>query len=313
MEDYIGNYFKKLHKYKRNKHEYVSLREKEATLISSVCDLLEKSSDYEHEHLSSLAEGSSTELNGKRDEILNFYSETSTKLAILDSTLKTQYHELMSEASDIHKYGCFENDDVFARYLSKLISIVEAVGYMPMDCFYVGSDNQTYFTHYIIKAEPDLCNDKGEFSSYDELITYCRENQAVLLGQCLHKKCFVFQYDENARFLSQSMFVPEKLSYITDAVNSLINLKIQREDEQCTNETKDAFENEFFSSMMERMEVNYKAVSDEYDKKLCSLKDEYDDKVAIVKSNKTSKNARLKQLQKKYKPTIKMPTTKPEE
>lgn len=311
MEDYIGNYFKKLHKYKRNKHTYVTLREKEVALISSVSDSLKKSSDYEHEHLRPLAEGSSTELNGKRDEILNFYSETSTKLAVLDTTLKTQYHELMDEALIIHKYGHFDKALSLALFVSKLLTLVEGTPYQPIDCFYVGKDNKTYLSYYII----DDRLYKGDYdnsSTYDEHIKFCQEKQAVSLGMCLQDQCPVFQYDVNARFLFQNMFVPESLSYVTDAVNSLINLKIEREDEKVTEETMEIFEEAFYGSIMDRIEANYAKADEAYEQKKQQLKEEYEDNISTIEVTQAGQTQQLKQLQKKFKKPAGTPTNKTE-
>ena len=312
MEKYVENYFAKLNEFEKNKGKFAALRDKEASFISmlsqSFVSVLAKTEPYIYfiDKTTEETGRSQKEIlqdhENNRKQILEFYSKNCDNADDLYSTLQKQYNELANESIPLLKYGNFENGISFVEYLSRLVSTVEGKSYGFKAVLFDAYDGYNANADLIAT---DNISPGERFSSLDELRKRCVDEGALLLevGRPAGRKNYsVFKMDKSGRFLEQNLFVPEKLSYVQDAISSLINLRIEKKDEHVSDENLAIFEDGFFSSMIDQMEKNYATVDSSLDDEI-SLKEE-STKLYIdgIKQKKKTNSEQLASFMAKYKP-----------
>ena len=267
MEKYVENYFEKLKDFEENSSKFVALRKKEANFVSllseSLNDVLKGTEPYlgfngrNREETFGSVHKEALQIHKKnRKQILELYSKDSNTADKLYIYLKKQYDELWLEATDLYKYGSFDKGNQFAQYLAMIVSAIEGKMYNSTLALYEGKT--AIYGAQIIVAED--VNIDEQFSSVEEFRSFCNENSVIVVRESGHyvgDNYPVFCYDEKGYFLHWNLSIPEKLSYMRDAISCLINIKMERKDENTSEETIRIFENTFFGSMIEKVEENY--------------------------------------------------------
>ena len=312
MEKYVENYFEKLNEFEKNKGIFASLRDKEfafiSTLKESYDNLFESTEPYiycsprncDGAPNFTYKEALSNHEN-KRKQILEFYSKNCDNADKLYSTLQNQYAELSNAISPLLEY-CGFNIRAFGNLLANLVSVVEGKDYSYKKALYDDCDGHENIV-YIIAS--DNISPAEKFSSLEALRKCCIQQNALLLGATLSTNEMaysVFETKEDDRFLEWQLFVPEKLSYMKDAVSSLINLRIERKDVRVSDETLAIFEDEFFSSMIDQMETNYANVNSSLDDEISRKEESTKLYIEDIKQKKKTKSEQLASFMAKYKP-----------
>lgn len=311
MEKYVENYFEKLNEFEKNKGKFAALRNKEASFISmlsqSFISVLGKTEPYIYfvdkttEETGRSRKEVLQEHKNNRKQILEFYSKNCDNADDLYSTLQKQYAELRDEISPLLEYGCF-NVGAFGNLLSNLVSVVEGKNYSYKKALYDDYDGYENIV-YIIAS--DNISPAEKFSSLEALRKCCIQQNALLLGATLptnEKAYSVFETKEDDRFLEWQLFAPEKLSYMKDAVSSLINLRIERKDVHVSKETMEIFEDSFFSSVVEKVEENYALRERELEDKISLKRQSTKFYIDEIKQKKKTNSEQLASFMAKYKP-----------